>query len=184
MRKHWLSHALEIQVPSRCPYCTCCSYPVGSRQSTAAGAWEHSGARVLSTVARWCSVACPIGWGGSCRRSCCTASPSAARIALATAGQPTASLPPRTLTGSSSVPRTVWRGHTDNQLMWFIVNSGTLWRLYSIACQKESCISLEAKKCVLSFGCVLLTLGETSDGTGSGCPWYPCGPEAPGRAGV
>lgn len=33
-------------------------------------------------------------------------------------------------------------------------------------------------------GRVCLTLGETSDGTGSGCPWCPCDPEAPGRAGV
>lgn len=35
-----------------------------------------------------------------------------------------------------------------------------------------------------SGGFVCLTLGETSGGTGSGCPWCPCGPEAPGRAGA
>lgn len=31
---------------------------------------------------------------------------------------------------------------------------------------------------------VSLTPGETSDGTGSSCPWCPCGPVVPDRAGV
>lgn len=31
---------------------------------------------------------------------------------------------------------------------------------------------------------ISLTLEETSDGTGSSCPWCPCGPEVPDRAGV
>lgn len=34
------------------------------------------------------------------------------------------------------------------------------------------------------FWHVSLTPGETSDGTGSSCPWCPCGPVVPDRAGV
>lgn len=38
--------------------------------------------------------------------------------------------------------------------------------------------------CLYRLIFVSLTPGETSDGTGPGCPWCPCGPAGPGRAGV
>lgn len=110
--KHSPSQTLEIQVPSRCPWCARGSYPAGPQRLAAARALEHSGARVLMMAPWWCSAVCSIGWGGSRHRNCCTASPSAAHTAHAAASQPTASLLLRTLTGSSSVPHTVWRGHT------------------------------------------------------------------------
>lgn len=110
--KHSPSQTPEIQVPSRCPWHAWGPDPAGPRRSAAAGAPEHSGARGPMTAPRWCSAGCPIGWGGSLRRSCCTASPSAAHTGHAAASPPTASRPLRTLAGSSSVPRTVWKVHT------------------------------------------------------------------------
>lgn len=105
------SQTLQIQVPSPRPRCAWGSYPAGPQRPAATGAPARSGAGVLATEPRWCSAACPIGLGGSRHPSCCTASPSAARTAHAAASQPTASRPLHTSTGSSSVPRTVWRGH-------------------------------------------------------------------------
>lgn len=60
--------------------------------------------------------------------------------------------------------------------------------LVSHSCQKTGLCYKVSKSIVKLVDClfmhVSLTPGETSDGTGSSCPWCPCGPVVPDRAGV